>query len=131
MTQTWDLVLDAFPAGEIRLPLPPLQSVTSVTYTDTDGASQTLDAGQYTVDTANARIVPVSSWPSTKAVPAAVVIRYVCGYGAAAAVPASIKAAILLLTGDLFENREAQGEKVLSVNETVRRLLLPYRVWRF
>jgi uncharacterized phage protein (predicted DNA packaging) len=43
--------------------------------------------------------------------------------------PASIKAALLLLVADLYENREAAtaGVKIES-NPTVERLLSPYRV---
>src|SRR3990172_9406936 len=50
ITQTWDLKLDAFPAGRIRLPKAPLSSISSVTYLDTNGASQTWDSGDYLVD---------------------------------------------------------------------------------
>lgn len=44
------------------------------------------------------------------------------------AVPATIKAAILLIVGDLYENREAAFVGVSrSDNPTVNRLLWPYR----
>ena len=43
-SQTWDLVLDGFPANRIELSLPPLQSVTSIKYRDTAYAEQTLAA---------------------------------------------------------------------------------------
>jgi len=42
-------------------------------------------------------------------------------------VPASVKAAVLLLTADLYENREAQSPVTLQENKTVERLLWPYR----
>ncbi|THK38112.1 phage gp6-like head-tail connector protein [Ensifer sp. MPMI2T] len=52
--------------------------------------------------------------------------------GTAIEVTAPIKAAILLLVGDLYENREAdpklEGDAVLP--RAVRALLAPYRVWR-
>src|SRR4030067_2296692 len=51
VTQTWELVLDGFPTGGIVVPMPPLQSVTSVKYIDTDGVQQTLDALLSSVDT--------------------------------------------------------------------------------
>src|ERR1043165_9106345 len=34
ITQTWELVLDTFPDGEIRLPLSPVQEVVSIKYDD-------------------------------------------------------------------------------------------------
>lgn len=39
----------------------------------------------------------------------------------------AIKAAALLLVGDLYENREAAGEKEIKENPAVNRLLFPYR----
>lgn len=39
----------------------------------------------------------------------------------------SIKAALLLTVGDLYENREGAGEKEIVENPAVIRLLTPYR----
>lgn len=39
----------------------------------------------------------------------------------------SIRAACLLIVADLYENREASGEKDLKPNQTVTNLLFPYR----
>ncbi|MEO1063742.1 MAG: hypothetical protein AAFZ07_20180 [Actinomycetota bacterium] len=98
ITQTWQLTLDRFPGSRaaIRLPRPPLQSVTSVVYTDEGGSQQTLATSQYDVDTAGepGRIVPAFDrcWPSTRRVANAVVITYVAGYGDSAAdVPQAIR----------------------------------------
>jgi uncharacterized phiE125 gp8 family phage protein len=82
ITQTWELTLDRFPCGtvgygaswvrttQIQLPKPPIQSVTSVKYIDTDGVLQTLASTEYTVDTTSmrGRIVPAwgKVWPSTR-----------------------------------------------------------------
>jgi len=53
MPQTWRRVTDHFPScGWLCLPLPPLQSVASIKYYDTDGVQQTLDAAVYQVSTA-------------------------------------------------------------------------------
>ena len=43
--------------------------------------------------------------------------------------PAPVKAATLLLVGDLYANREALVERPLSKNPTFERLLNPYRVF--
>lgn len=45
-----------------------------------------------------------------------------------AAMPAPVKAAILLQVGDLYENRERQGNEAYYQNRTYERLLNPYRV---
>ena len=82
-TQTWEYALDRFPVC-FRLPIAPLQSVTSITYTDSDGVATVLAADQYTVDTRSrpARIVPAYgvSWPATRTVPNAVVVKFVAGF---------------------------------------------------
>ena len=51
ITQTWELLLPSFPChgGRIDLPLPPLQEVISVTYTDPAGDEQTLATDRYQV----------------------------------------------------------------------------------
>lgn len=109
ITQTYSLYLDRFPSEwdhekrvytlkEIRLPRPPLQSVTWVKYYDPAGVQQTLDPSEYYVTTGGepGRVVPVDSWPATQDRPEAVEVRFVAGYGLAASVPAAAKAAILL-----------------------------------
>src|SRR5262245_43660746 len=66
VTQTWELVIDQFPANEIKIPLPPLQTVNSVNYDNSDGFGQLVAADQYYVDNVSEPgwIVPVSSgWP--------------------------------------------------------------------
>ena len=130
ITQTWDLSLDVFPGAEIELPKAPLQSVTSVKYIDLDGVQQTVASADYQVDAirepGRIKLVPTASWPSVKEQLNAVTIRFVAGYGLAAAVPFQIKAAILLLV-QYHEQRNA-NEKVLAA---VERLLWPYRFVRF
>jgi uncharacterized phiE125 gp8 family phage protein len=94
MTQTWDLFLPRFPCAPdvaydsmigISVPLPPLQSVTSITYTDPAGNPQTLAGSEYVVDTKcePGRIVPAygKGWPATRDVVNAVAVRFVAGYG--------------------------------------------------
>lgn len=41
--------------------------------------------------------------------------------------PTNIKAAILLVVGDLYENREGASEKEIKKNPAVERLLFPFR----
>lgn len=118
ITQTWELVLDTFPTSEIQIPLPPLQSVTSVKYDGGDGVEVTLATDQYEVDTVNQPgwIVPVTTgWPTSvwEGINS-VRVRYVAGYDPgtdspidlAANVPQSLKAAMLLYIGQLYDQRE-------------------------
>lgn len=114
ITQTWRLSLPQFPAAvEIELPRPPLQSVTSVTYTDSDGSSSTFASSKYSVDTdsepGRVRLVYGEDWPSdTLAETNPVQITYVAGYGDGSSdVPQRWRQAILLTVGHWYENREA------------------------
>lgn len=142
VTQTWELVLDKFPVDEILLPRPPLQSVTSIKYDDAAGVEQTLATTEYTVDTASQPgwVVPVTGgWPiATFEGINSVRIRYVAGYimtnspaDLTENIPASIKAAILLHLGRLYDSREdvIVGTTVTQLPiGTAEYLLRPYRV---
>ena len=135
MPQTWLLYLDAWPAdGIIELPRPPLQSVTSITYTDEDGVTQTLAAANYRVDTARepGRVVlaPTGEWPSDALDTSnPIAVRFVAGYADASAVPTMAKAAILLQTAEIYANREAVGPGAqLAVAPAVQRVINLLRV---
>lgn len=137
ITQTWDLFLDKFPRWMLEMPLPPLQSVTTLEYTDTDGVQQTLGGTLYRVDTnaERGRITPAFNevWPVTRAVMSAVKIRFVAGYGLAAAVEVKIKQAMLLLIGHLYENRQdvVIGVMPAHVPQSSKWLIGDYRSVRF
>lgn len=113
VTQTWVAYMDAFPTQQdfIYLPKPPLASVTGITYYDTAGTLQTWAASNYIVDAQQTTPGRVScaynvSWPLTQPRSNAVTITFTAGYGAYTATPDSIKAAIKLLVGHWYENRE-------------------------
>lgn len=111
VSQTWTGKMDHFPASdEIVLPMPPLVSVTSVTYTDPDGDTQTFDSASYTVDTSgvHGRIYLNHGffWPSIRIERNAVSVVFVAGYGDASDVPDDIRAWMLLRIGQRYEHRE-------------------------
>jgi len=113
ITQTWDLYLDSFPGlDELNLPRPPLQSVTHIKYYDADDSESTVSSDDYVVDIystpSRVKLKSGSSWPGdTLRVVNGVVVRYVAGYGDNPAdVPEEIRQAIMLLVGDMYENRE-------------------------
>lgn len=100
----------------LHLPGGKVQSVLSVQFTDTAGVLQALETTEYTLDSKDpqkhARLVPAygKSWPATRDEANAVQVQYVAGYGAAAAVPAIVKQAILLHAGWHYETREASDK---------------------
>lgn len=145
LSQTWDLSIDRdWPEelvdGEwlprIVLPKPPLQSVTSITYVDTAGTTQTLAADQYRVNTTEMEgvIEPAYgvSWPSVRDQSRTILVRFVCGYGTSpGAIPEPIRQAILLTAGHWVENRESVviGTIATEVPQAAEMLLFPYRVF--
>jgi len=126
-TTTWKLILDGWPDGEtIRLPRPPLQSVTSIAYTDTDGNVTVWDAANYEVETmrtpGRVYLAHNASWPTASLRPASpITLTYVSGWATVGAIPQRYKAAILLLVGHLYENRES-----VVVGTIVSKLPLAY-----
>ena len=107
-TLTW--YIDAFPAWEICLRRPPVNSITSITYLDADGTSQTLSASDYRFDgySRPARITPAynEEWPDTYQVNNAVTIVAAAGYTSVSEVPQLAKQAIHMLVGHWYDNRE-------------------------
>lgn len=136
VTQTWDWTLDCFEPILI-VPKPPLVSVTSITYVDSDGASQTLASTVYQVDikTQPARIVEAygQTWPTTREQLNAVTIRFVAGYGIAAShVPMALRQAALLLIGHWYREREDTARTELrQIPSGAEALMMPYYIARF
>lgn len=134
VTQTWDHSLDTFPwsAQSIELPIWPLQSVTSITYTDYLNNSTVWGATNYQVDAVKkpGKVVLAvnAAWPTVQLRAAnGVVIRYVAGYGAASTVPFTTRTAIMLLVEHWYEFREPimaqRGVNPIEVPFTVQALL--------
>jgi uncharacterized phiE125 gp8 family phage protein len=123
---------------EIFLDHSPVASVDSISYVDTDGITQTLSSTLYKTDfvTEPCRVVPAygTTWPGTRNEISAVTVNYTCGYGAAAAVPQSIKQWMLLRIAALYENREevASGRGIVAIDMPFADgLLQDYRIQTF
>lgn len=139
VTQEWQLNYDSFPDSEIEIPKPPLISLDSVKYVDTDGILQTLvqDTDYEAVlggETGKIRLVSGKSWPATKTTLNAVQIAFTAGYGASPVnVPENIRQAIRLLTGEHYERREEGivGSEINPVILAAHNLLNQESVTRF
>lgn len=137
---TWELRLDRFPCEyEIRIPKPPLISVTSLKYVDTNGTLQTWDPVNYQVDAPAGpfaepgRLQPVfgASWPSARTDTLnAVIVRFVAGYGdGGSSVPMAIRQAMKLMLSAWYERRDdlvLQGD-VAPLGALA--LLTPYKLF--
>lgn len=138
ITQTVDLTIDQFPCGSVwNLPVGPLQSITSITYLDTNGASQTLATTIYGYETKS--FVPRIWIKSGQSIPQVqvdtlntVTIRALVGYGADYSyVPSEITHAIKMTVHELYEERKNTSEIDLKkVQMTVESLLTDYKaIW--
>ena len=132
ITATWTYKISEFPTGDLLLPISPLQSVTSIQYVDTDGATQTWSNTKYTVDTASdtGRVRPNydEDWPIVRGYVNDITITFVAGYGDAASdVPDGALTAIKLLAANWFENREANA--ATKLNEVP--MALEALIWQF
>ena len=156
ITQTMELTMDYFPSqyrllyyglpfesynhrnrhhhkDAIKIPMPPLQSVVSITYTDDTGVTTTLDPSTYIVDLDSepGKIVPSSGnqWPTVQLQPVnGVRVRYIAGYGNSDAVPNSIKQVIKMLVAHWYENRGAVGTVSEEIAFAVKAILSQQRV---
>jgi uncharacterized phiE125 gp8 family phage protein len=135
ITQTWELVLDKFPDHDVRIPLAPLQSITSIKYDDPNSVELTVASSNYMVDTVSSFgwVVPIVgfSWPVPLDTINAVRVRFVAGFGAAATdVPEPIRQAMLLMIGNWYEHREEVviGHIVAQLPAAAEMLLSPYEM---
>lgn len=117
---TWETYRDKF-ADEIKLLWPPILTIVSVTYIDANGATQTLGASIYSLDSKSEpgwllRAVG-ATWPATQAVANAVTVRYTAGYGASC--PDSIKQWMLLAIRAMYDHPDGKAD----ISEFAERLL--------
>lgn len=116
VTQEWRATLDHLPSS-FSIPLGPVQSITSITYVDQAGETQTIPPADYHTDFDRhpALVAFFKPRPTDVAnVPGAVKVTFVAGYGEPADVPAKVRHAARLLIGSWFKNREADTEAKLS-----------------
>jgi uncharacterized phiE125 gp8 family phage protein len=132
VTQSWILWLDAWPQmGAVEIPLPPLQSVGTITSYARDAAASVLDASNYQVDAKSepgrvalklAVAPPVANLRPLNAI----AIAFTAGYGGAESdVPGPVKAAILEIVTELYTNR---GDGGAEPSPMIAAMLAPYRV---
>lgn len=150
-TQTWDYYLNDWPKCSkpskyhpydsntdiIEIPYPPLQSVTTFTYYDTDDTQQTLVEGtDFRLDTVDypGRIEPINGWPGVYDKVLPIQITFVCGFTKTDDIPQQIKDAILMRVADLHSNRQSTVIAMGSVNKvdnttTAENLLMDFKIY--
>lgn len=103
----------------IKMPVSPVTSITSVTYTDASGALQTLNPASYALE--NDQLL-IESDTSLAIKSDAISISFTAGY---AVIPESIKLSLKLLVGEWFKHREntVDGVSITEVPLSVNRIL--------
>lgn len=132
VTQTIARKSDDWPKNDdIELLRAPVQSISSITYLDSAGASQTVSTSVYTLDNADehgaawALLQDGQVWPEVGDFGNAVTVTFVAGFGTASAIPAAIKAWIALAATWMTEHKAA-AELPEGFGEG---LLARYRMW--
>jgi uncharacterized phiE125 gp8 family phage protein len=126
--------IEAYPEGFesiMKLPRPPLVSITSIKYTNDEGTETTMSATNYLTDTVGGRVA-IKVIPSfTPALVNPIKITYAAGYTAS---PKLLRQAMLLLIGHWYTNREAVvvgAFASVEVKMAVDAMLKQYKVWWF
>lgn len=141
ITQTWRVTVDEFPEW-FNIPKAPLQSVLSINYLDSDGATVALydssspqvGIADFVIDTESdpARVLLAYgiTWPTPVVQANAVSLTFEAGYGDHAEdVPEDLRLAMLLMIGHWFENRESVSEEdYKDVPQSAMWILEDYRV---
>lgn len=106
-TGSFVLSLDSFEDDDIDLPLRPITAITSITYKDVNGDTQTFSSTKYTLSNSEAMPEIVlnynESWPSVRGHRDDITITFVAGHATAGDVPEKIKQAVLLEIKQQFE----------------------------
>lgn len=130
-TQTLDYTIDdnwpcvisgGYYRQRIVFPVGPVQSITSISYVDSGGATMTLDPSQYrgvniglAEQSGRPYIEPAYNidWPTVRCQSAAITVRFVAGWDLSS-VPNPIMHAMRLLISHADQNREAMASGTFS-----------------
>ena len=131
VSQTWKQEFDSF-ARCLRLPMLAL-SVVSTVYTNSAGQLLTVNQSNYALQHdargSYVRFKDDFDAPGDLYQVKAVAVTFECGFGAATAVPAAIRNAILLMVGHWYANREevVTGTSATQLPMAAQALLAPWR----
>jgi uncharacterized phiE125 gp8 family phage protein len=132
--QGWRLTLDRWPeGGEVRFPLRPIRSITSVTVLDKAGTPAVVPEEDYILDgeALRPRLIPRDgAWPRPERPAKGIEIAFEAGLAEdAEGVPQPIRHALLLLVAHWYEHRDPLeiGSAGAAIPAAVSDLLKPYR----
>lgn len=130
--QTLEARFNSFHGSEIRLPYGPVISLVGVEYLDSDDEPVQADIDEF--ELLGATLVPAGSswaWQGCSTRREAIRVEYLAGYEEA--IPPAARAALLLMIGDLYRNRDTTAVVQMSkvpMSTSVEGLLEPLRIYR-
>jgi uncharacterized phiE125 gp8 family phage protein len=135
LTQTWEMLLDDLPRSGMLVPLPPLQTITSLTYLDLDGVAQTLASNQYRLVLRGlepAWLEPAfgATWPGVRTGLGAATLKFVCGWSTPDQVPEPLKTWIIARAGAMLAQPESAIVGVSAMHLTYFDAILhPFQIY--
>lgn len=125
----YDWLLDS-----LQLPVADCTSITSIYYKDNTDNYTVLTSTLYELD--NKSLINAinrkygSTYPAVCPVVNAVKVTFVSGFGAASAVPDSLKTAVKMMVAQCYENREGLQMSDLKENPTIKQLMNDYTIYK-
>ena len=117
---------DSFPSGgsPIELGFAPVREVKTVQYVDEDGVTQTWASSNYLADLSDGMPPRITeaygiNWPSIRDQANSVIVTYDIGPKSLSDIPKSVKAAIKLQVGAMFENREDPAQEKIRASQNL------------
>lgn len=112
-TGTFTCKLDEWPCDDwLELSIRPVSAVTSITYVDTAGATQTWSSTNYSLSSHSARprifLAYGSYWPTTRGHYQDITLTVVAGYASQSVIPEMLKQAVRLQVARMFYDRIGQ-----------------------
>ena len=117
--------IKAYPDGwedNIKLPMPPLVSVTSIKYYDEDATEYTLSTDDYQVDTIGGTVQILTQPDEVLRKLNPIVIEYSAGY---TSLPKTMRQAMLLFIADKYQNRGDEPSEKAA--EAIKHLLYQHK----
>jgi uncharacterized phiE125 gp8 family phage protein len=144
LTQKWSVYFDDWPNKDsFEIPYPPLQYLgsssgpsTALAYTNSTQNTVRWSSSNFAADSISepgrlVRDYEVTAWPTTATLHNnnPIAITFICGYTTTSNIPQSIKQAMLLIIGHLYEQREETivGQPITRVPLAANSLLASYR----
>lgn len=102
----------------------PVQSITSITYLDSDGNSQTFAAENYVLNNTTGNFASIGlaadkSWPSIRNQLGAITVNYIAGWATVGEIPEDLKIALKLLLAYFYERRADGIKQYPSIAENL------------